>query len=33
MAAIPTTVETPKMNSSEQFQAVLDACLPPITPT
>ena len=25
MAAIPTTVETPKMNSSEQFQAVLDA--------
>ena len=25
MAAIPTTVETPKMNSSEQFQTVLDA--------
>ena len=25
MAAIPTTVETPKMNSSEQFQSVLDA--------
>lgn len=25
MAAIPTTVETPKMNTSEQFQSVLDA--------
>lgn len=25
MAAIPTTVETPKMNTSEQFKSVLDA--------